>query len=56
MWLLGTAFGLRTFTMRVMPAVAAISIRVSSNNKLNLPRTKSQPRGYVTPNKAAVSP
>ena len=38
-----------------LPAVAAMSIRVSSENRLTLPRIRSETLGWVTPNSSAAS-
>jgi hypothetical protein len=50
----GAARGMETLTVGPMPAVAAMSIRVSSENRLTLPRIRSDMRGWVTPKKTAA--
>ena len=47
--------GLLNFTLGDMPAVAAMSTKVSSEKRLIFPRTKSEMRVCVTPNMAAAS-
>jgi len=49
------ALGLETLTWGDIPALDAISINISNENKLILPRIKSETRGCVTPKISAAS-
>lgn len=53
--LTGNAFGLDSFTTGDIPAVEAMSMSMSKENRLILPRIKSDMRGWVTPNSCAAS-
>ena len=47
--------GFDSFTTGDIPAVDAMFISMSKENRLILPRVKSEIRGWVTPNSSAAS-